>query len=393
MPARGARQKALGGAATRRRVSSAGKETQMTANAEARRYRVVLIPGDGIGPEVTDAAVAALNAAAARGGFTLAFERHEAGAGAYQRSGRVMSAETFAACREADGVLKGPVGLPNVRLPDGTEAGLLGGVLRGGLDLFANLRPVRLLAGVPSALAGRVAGEIDYAIVRENTEGLYISRGSGAATPDAVADTLLITRHGTDRVARFAFDLAAAGNGAPRDGVRRVTCVDKANVLRSYALFRQVVGEVAREYPDVAVENRHVDAMAAALVLEPDRFDVVVCENFIGDILSDLGGATVGGLGFCPTANIGAAGAYCEPAHGSAPDIAGRDLANPVATILSGALLLDRLGEFDAAAAVRTATAQALADGLIGVAANGALTSGCRAAGASIARLIADSAG
>ena len=362
---------------------------QMTTNDTGRRYRVVLIPGDGIGPEVTAAAVAVLDAAARQAGFALAFERHEAGAGTYQRSGRVISAETFAACREADGVLKGPVGLPDVRLPDGTEAGLLGGVLRGGLDLFANLRPIRLLAGAPTALAGREPGSIDYAIVRENTEGLYVSRGSGAATPDAVADTLLITRRGTERVARSAFELAAAGQGAPRDGVRRVTCVDKANVLRSYALFRTVVGEVARQYPEVAVESRHVDAMAAALVLEPDRFDVIVCENFIGDILSDLGGATVGGLGFCPTANIGAAGAYCEPAHGSAPDIAGQDIANPVATILSGALLLDRLGEFDAAAAVRAATAQALAEGTIVVRPSGALATGCQAAGATIAGLIA----
>ncbi len=283
-------------------------------------------------------------------------------------------------------MLKGPVGLPEVRATDGTEPGVLGGILRRGLDLYANLRPVRLLAGVSSPLAGRMAGSIDYAIVRENTEGLYISRGSGAATPDAVADTLLITRRGSERVARFAFDLAAAGNGAPRDGVRRVTCVDKANVLRSYALFRLVVGEVAREYPGIEVEYRYADAMAQALVLEPDRFDVIVCENFIGDILSDLGGATIGGLGFCPSANIGAGGAYCEPVHGSAPDIAGQDIANPVATILAGALLLDRLGEFAAAASVRTATSEALAEGEIRITPTGALSSGCRAAGEAIAR-------
>ena len=351
-----------------------------------RRYRVVLIPGDGIGPEVTAAAVAALEAAARAGGFTLAFERHEAGAGEYRRTGRAMSEETFAACRAADGVLKGPVGLPEVRAADGTEPGILGGILRRGLDLYANLRPVRLLAGVASPLAERAPGSIDYAIVRENTEGLYISRGSGAATPDAVADTLLITRRGSERVARFAFDLAAAGHGAPRDGVRRVTCVDKANVLRSYALFRAVVGEVARDYPEIEVEYRYADAMAQALVLEPDRFDVIVCENFIGDILSDLGGATIGGLGFCPSANIGERGAYCEPVHGSAPDIAGKDSANPVATILAGALLLDRLGEFDAAAAVRNATAAALKAGAIQVTPTGALASGCRAAGEEISR-------
>jgi len=353
-------------------------------------HRIVVIEGDGIGPEVTAAAVAVLNAAAAAGGFALALEPHAAGAGCYQRTGIAMSAETFAACRAADAVLKGPVGLPGVRQADGIEAGLLGGVLRRGLDLFANLRPVRLLEGVASPLAGRTAGSIDYAIVRENTEGLYISRGLGIATRDAVADTLMVTRRGCERVARFAFELARAGGGAPRDGVRRVTCVDKANVLRSYAFFRAIVAEVAAEYVDVAVEYRYVDAMAQALVLEPDRFDVIVCENFIGDIISDLGGATVGGLGFCPSGNIGEHGAYFEPIHGSAPDIAGRDCANPVATILSAALMLDRLGELDAARAVRTATAGALRDGAIRVEPTGALASGCRAAGETIAARVAD---
>src|SRR5947209_3840557 len=144
-----------------------------------RQHRVIVIEGDGIGPEVVRATLTVLEAAAAAGVCSLAFERHEAGAGYYARSGMVMSAETFAACRDAEAVLKGPVGLPEVRGADGTEAGLLGGVLRRGLDLYANLRPVRLLDGVASALAGRAAGSIDYAIVRENTEGLYIARGLG----------------------------------------------------------------------------------------------------------------------------------------------------------------------------------------------------------------------
>lgn len=355
----------------------------------ARRYRIVVIAGDGIGPEVVGATLPVLQAAAAAHGFALDFDHRPAGAGCYRESGEAMSAETFAACRAADAVLKGPVGMPDVRLPDGVEAGVLGGVLRRGLDLYANLRPIRLLPGVASPLAGRQAGAIDYAIVRENTEGLYIARGQGVATTDAVADTMLITRRGCVRVARFAFDLARAGSGAPRDRMRRVTCVDKANVLRGYAFFRAVVGEVAAAYPDVEVEYRYVDAMAQALVLEPDRFDVVVCENFIGDILSDLGGATVGGLGFCPSGNIGERGAYFEPIHGSAPAIAGRDLANPIATILSSAMLLDHLGEHDAAMAVRSATVQALEQGTIRVRPNGALASGCRAAGEAISALVA----
>ncbi|HLZ69162.1 MAG TPA: isocitrate/isopropylmalate family dehydrogenase [Dehalococcoidia bacterium] len=357
-------------------------------SGSVRGYRVVLIAGDGIGPEVTGAAVPVLEAAAARFGCRLNLERHEAGAACYQRSGLAMSAETFAACRDADALLKGPVGLPGVRLPDGTEAGVLGGVLRNGLDLFANLRPIRLLDGVASPLAGRTSGSIDYAIVRENTEGLYAARGRGVATADAVADTMLITRRGCERVARFAFDLARAGSGAPRDGVRRVTCVDKANVLRGFAFFRAVVEAVSAEYPEVVFESRYADAAAQALVLEPDAFDVIVCENFLGDILSDLGGATVGGLGFCPSGNIGERGAYFEPIHGSAPGLAGSDRANPLATILAGAMLLDRLGEFDAAGAVRAATTSALRDGAVRVQRDGTLASGCRAAGETIARLI-----
>lgn len=353
-----------------------------------RTYRVVLIPGDGIGPDVTDAAVQVLAAAARQGGFTLNFERHEAGAGYFVRSGRPMSTETFETCRGADAVLKGPVGLPGVRLPDGTEAGVLGGVLRNGLDLYANLRPIRLLDGVTSPLVGRVAGSIDYAIVRENTEGLYAARGLGVATADAVADTMLITRRGCERVARFAFELARAGSGAPRDGVRRLTCVDKANVLRGYAFFRAVVQEVAADYPEIALEFRYADAMAQALVLEPDAFDVIVCENFLGDLLSDLGGATVGGLGFCPSGNIGEHGAYFEPIHGSAPSLAGSDRANPIATILAGAMLLDRLGEFDAASAVRAATTAALREGAVRVQPDGTLVAGCRAAADVIARLV-----
>jgi 3-isopropylmalate dehydrogenase len=189
-------------------------------------------------------------------------------------------------------------------------------------------------------------------------------------------------------VARFAFELARVGRGAPRDGVRRLTCVDKANVLRGYAFFRAVVQEVAAEYPEIALDVRYADAMAQALVLEPDVFDVIVCENFLGDILSDLGGATVGGLGFCPSGNIGEHGAYFEPIHGSAPALAGSDRANPVATILAGAMLLDRLGEFDAATAVREATTAALREGAVRVQADGALADGCRACAEVIARRV-----
>ncbi len=319
-----------------------------------RAYRIVVIKGDGIGPELVDAALTVLEAARAASGFALEIDLREGGAGLYRASGASLAPDTFEAIRNADAAMKGPVGLPGVRLADGTEAGLLGGVLRIGLDAYANLRPVRLLPGVESPLKVK-AGEIDYAIVRENTEGLYLSRGKGVGTSEAMADTLLVTRKGVERVARYAFELARR-----RDRAKLVTCVDKANVLASLAFFRRVFDQVGEAYPDIRREHLYADAAAQALVLEPQRFDVLVMENFLGDILSDLGGATVGGIGLCPSGNIGDRHAYFEPIHGSAPDIAGQDKANPISQVLSAALMLEHLGERDAADLVRRAVDAAL---------------------------------
>lgn len=350
-----------------------------------KSYRILVLPGDGIGPEVIEATLPSLQAAAEAEGFELELIERDAGAGCFERTGRAMSDETFALCRDVDAVLKGPVGLPGVRAADGTEAGVLGGVLRRGLDLYANLRPVHLYAGVRSALAGREAGSIDYAIVRENTEGLYISRGAGVVSEQAAADTLLVTRLGCERVSRFAFDLARRRQGAATDGVRRVTCVDKSNVLRSLAFFRRIFFEVAANYPEIEAETLYADAAAQALILQPGHFDVLVCENFIGDVLSDLGGATIGGLGFCPSGNIGSAKAYFEPVHGSAPSLAGADRANPIATILSGALMLEWLGETAAAQRISGAVSHTLERGEIEVDLDGSLRTGTRSAGARIA--------
>ena len=325
----------------------------------ARTYRIVLIKGDGIGPELVDAALLVLQAAQDALGFELEIDLREGGTGLYQKTGSSVAPDTFEAIKQADATMKGPVGLPDVRLPDGTEAGLLGGVLRIGLDAYANLRPVRLLPGVQAALRAK-AGEIDYVIVRENTEGLYLSRGKGVGTSEAMADTMLVTRKGVERVARYAFELARRRNGAPEDGKRRVTCVDKANVLASLAFFRRVFDEVGEAYPDVEREHLYADAAAQALVLRPQRLDVLVMENFLGDILSDLGGATVGGIGLCPSGNIGDSHAYFEPIHGSAPDIAGLDKANPISQILTAALMLEHLGEREAADLVRRAVDTAL---------------------------------
>jgi len=221
--------------------------------------------------------------------------------------------------------------------------------------------------------------------VRENTEGLYLSRGKGIGNDQAMADTLLVTRRGTERVVRYAFELARRRRGALADGVRRVTCVDKSNVLASYAFFRRVFDEVGEAYPDVKRDYLYADAAAQALVLEPQRFDVLVMENFLGDILSDLGGATVGGIGLCPAGNIGDAHAYFEPIHGSAPELAGSDRANPVSQVLAAALMLEHLGEREAAARVQAAVASSLQSGRLALAKNGQPEAGTRHAAETIA--------
>ena len=345
-----------------------------------KTYRIVSIPGDGIGPEVVASALSVLRRVEALdGGFKLAIEEHEGGVDCYERTGAALTDDSIQACREADAALKGPVGLPTSRQLDGTEAGLLGGILRVGLDLYANVRPILLWPGVRPAISAE-PGEIDYVIVRENTEGLYLSRGLGVGNDDVMADTLMITRKGTERIARFAFETAMARHGAPADGQRRVTCVDKSNVLRSFGLFRRVFAEVGEEYPDVEKHYIYADAAAQALVQSPQRFDVLVMENFLGDILSDLGGGTVGGIGMCPSGNIGEAAAYFEPIHGSAPDIAGQDLANPCSQILSAAMMLEHIGEPDGASLVRRAVWSALHSGALYIGDGGRPAGGTRAA-------------
>jgi 3-isopropylmalate dehydrogenase len=345
-------------------------------NPEKSIYTIAVIPGDGIGPEIVEAACAVLQQVAALDAFEINFIRYEAGAGAFQKYGDAMPAESLAGCRQADAIFKGPTGLPQVRLPDGTEAGVLGGRLRNGLDLYVNLRPIKLYPNVPTALANRQAGEIDWVMVRENTEGLYASRGNGvvATTGQAATDTLMITRLGTERIVRYAFEEARR-----RNGKKRVTCVDKSNVLRSFAFFRKIFQEVAQGYPDIESDSMYVDAAAQALILEPDRFDVIVTENLFGDILSDLGGATVGGIGVCAGANIGDKYAYFEPIHGSAPSLAGTGRANPLATILAGGLMLNHLGRRDSAAKIEQAIEQAFWQKAIVLKSDGSTEAGTQA--------------
>ncbi|MBI3966134.1 MAG: isocitrate/isopropylmalate dehydrogenase family protein [Chloroflexi bacterium] len=345
-----------------------------------RTHRIITIAGDGIGPELMASALEILDALQTkRGDFRLDTRAVDAGADCYRRTGENISADDLQACAEADATLKAPVGLPEVRRPDGTEGGLLGGTMRIGLDLYANVRPIKLWPGVKAPVVFQ-PGRIDYVIVRENTEGLYASRGLGVANDWAASDILFVTRPGTERIVRFSFELARKRNGAPADGVRRVTCVDKANVLKSYAFIRRIFFEIAAGYPDVEAEFLHTDAAGQALVLTPERFDVLMMENFVGDLLSDVGGGTVGGIGMCPSGNLGDKAAYFEPIHGSAPTIAGKDLANPLAQVLSAAMMLDHLGEAAAAEQLRQAIWRALEAGALRIEASGSPAGGTRAA-------------
>jgi len=334
-------------------------------------YQIAVLPGDGVGPEVVREGLNVLRSAmAVTPGLRLEFAEYEAGAELYRRTGVALPAEVFAACQAADAIFFGAVGHPDVRLPDGTEAhGEVMFKLRFDLDLYAGLRPIKLYPGVESAL--RRAKAIDYVIVRENVEGLYAARGGGNLLRGEVAtDTIIITRKGTERIVDYAFRLARKRHGRASDGRKMVTCCDKANVLRSYAYFRRVYDEVAARYPDVGRDYAYVDAMTLWQVLAPEQYDVVVAENMFGDIISDLAAGTVGGMGMAPSGDIGDEHAVFQPSHGTAPTIAGQGIANPIATILSGALMLDWLGERhgDAAAVeagrrVEAAVERVLAEG------------------------------
>ncbi len=316
------------------------------------KYEIATIDGDGIGPEVCQSAIAVLKEAC--GADLLSFSSHEGGADHYVRSGHVLPDDTYAACKAADAILHGAAGMPGVTYPDGTEVGNdLHLRLRFRLDLYANVRPIRLYQGVDSPLKHFKPGQIDYVIVRENTEGLYASRGGGIVLRDEVAtDTIVVTRKGVERVARFSFELARQRKGAPRDGKRRVTVCDKANILRTYAFFRAVCDDVAAGYPDVETDYAYADAITVHMLKRPDFYDVIVAENMFGDIISDLGAATIGGMGLSASAELGDTHGLFQGAHGSAPDIAGQNAASPLATILSGALMLRWLGDKHADAAL-----------------------------------------
>jgi 3-isopropylmalate dehydrogenase len=320
-------------------------------------YVIAVIPGDGTGPELVDQGIKVIESVQkVIPDLKFLFKKLETSSDLYRRTGVVCPPEEFDACREADAIYKGPIGLLDVRYPDGTELNV-DIMLRFGLDMYANIRPIKLRPGSSSVLRDRTAGDIDYVVVRENSEGIYASwagdiaktkkaQASGVILRDEVAiDNIIITRKGTERIVRYAFDLARKRNGSPVDGKKRVTCVDKANVLKSYAFFRKVFDEVAMEYPDINTDYAYIDAMTQWMVRTPEWFDVVVVENMFGDIITDLGAATVGSVGLGASANIGVNNAMFEPIHGSSPKYAGKSIANPIGQILSGQMMLEWLGE------------------------------------------------
>ncbi|MCW5964003.1 MAG: isocitrate/isopropylmalate dehydrogenase family protein [Bryobacterales bacterium] len=300
----------------------------------ASPFRIASLPGDGVGPEVMDATLAVLDAVAPLAGFVYEATSFSVGAGEYLRSGDPLPPGTFAAIQEYDAILLGAMGLPSVRWPNGVE--MTPQIdLREKLDLYCGLRPIYLYHADDTPLKGYEAGGIDLLLVRESTEGLFSGRGE-VRDPDAdvVEDRMRITRRGADRIVRAAFRAAMKRR-------KHVTLVDKANVLPSMAFLRQVFDQVAAEFPDVATDRVYVDAAALYLVRRPESFDVMVTENMFGDILSDQCAALIGGMGMAPSADIGDRFAVFQPSHGSAPDIAGQGIANPVATVLSAAEMLD----------------------------------------------------
>ena len=317
---------------------------------QSKTYDIANLPGDGIGTEVATPCIEIMNAALEKAGAEnkLNIIDLEAGAALYQRTGDSLPQETINACDKADAILLGAMGLPSIRYDDGREiAPQLD--LRERFGLYAGVRPVRTFPGMPMPLADPRAKEIDFILIRESTEGLFASRGQVEMKGDDEArDFLLVTRKVSERLFKFAFNLGRQRKADGKPGV--VTCVDKANVLGSMAYFRKLFYEAHADYQDVEANHAYVDATALNMIKAPWHFDVLVTENMYGDILSDAGAALMGGMGMAPSADIGDSHAVFQPCHGSAPDIAGKRWANPVAMILSGAMMLEWLANEKGAA-------------------------------------------
>lgn len=312
----------------------------------SENLRVAVIRGDGIGIEVTEATLAVIEAALARVGLPpFTYDEINAGAGYFAETGQDIEPGGEERAGEADAIFLGAIGLPAIRHADGTEISphLR---LRDRYGLYAGVRPVKAYPNAPQRLADPRAADIDMVILRESTEGLFYSaaaHGRSDIREGEVRDTLRITRDTSEKLFHFGFRLAERRKARGRPG--RLTCVDKANVFASMAFFRGIFDEIASAYPEIETGRNYVDAQALDLIRRPWDFDVMVMENMFGDILSDLAGGLVGGMGMAACAEIGDETGLFQPAHGSAPDIMGQDRANPLAAVLSGALMLDYLGE------------------------------------------------
>jgi tartrate dehydrogenase/decarboxylase/D-malate dehydrogenase len=328
-------------------------------------YRIAVIPGDGIGNEVVPAAIRVLDEAGERGRVRFAWEYFPWGSAHYFEHGLMMPPDAIERLRAFDAIYFGAVGDP--RLQDNVTLNGLLLPIRRAFDQYACVRPAVLYPGVRGPLAGKQPGAIDFVVVRENTEGEYAQVG-GVLYPggphEVAVQTAMFTRHGTERVIRFAFDLARR-----RDRKRLVTSVTKSNAQGfSMAFWDRVFADVAQEHPDIRTESLLVDAACMDLVRRPEDFDVIVASNLFGDILTDLSAAITGSLGLAPSANLNPPRTFpsmFEPVHGSAPDIAGRGVANPMATMLAGAQMLEFLGEPEAAGAVERAVIGVLAAGRV----------------------------
>ncbi len=308
-----------------------------------KTYEVAVFHGDGIGPEIMAPTLEILRQLSdGNTSYALDFTDAPAGAGHYAKTGESFPPGSLETARKADAILLSAMGLPDVRYPDGTEISPQID-LRKQLGLFAGVRPVKVSTGQTTPLSLPDGKEIDFVLIRESTEGLFFTQGTGEVTADEARETLLITRKVSEKLFRFAFELAKNRKLSGR-GQGRVTCVDKANVFRAFAFFRSIFDAEAARHPEVRADHAYVDATALWMVQKPWEFDVLVTENMFGDILSDLGAGLMGGLGLAPSADIGLNHAVFQPCHGSAPDIAGQGVANPFAMILSAAMMLEWLG-------------------------------------------------
>jgi tartrate dehydrogenase/decarboxylase/D-malate dehydrogenase len=328
----------------------------------SKTYRIAVIPGDGIGKETTPEGLRVLDAAARRFGFSLKLDHYDWSCETYAKTGAMMPADGMDRLRESDSIFLGAVGWPGV--PDHVSLWGLLIPIRRGFDQYVNLRPCRLMPGAKTPLAGRTEKDIDFYVVRENTEGEYSSSGGRhfeGTDREFVSQLTVMTRTGVDRVLKYAFELARTR------ARKKVTSATKSNgITFTMPYWDERFAAMAKHYPDVATDQYHIDILCAHFVQHPDWFDVVVGSNLFGDILSDLGPAVAGSIGIAPSANINPERVHpsmFEPVHGSAPDIAGKFICNPIGQIWSGAMMLEHLGEVEAGRAIVAAIETLLREG------------------------------